>query len=168
MAVRIETARLRLDDLALDRDEPFIRELLNEPGYIRFIADRAITDLAAARAYLETGPLQSYAQFGHGLWRVVERAPGAPVGMCGLLRREGLDDPDVGYAFLERASGQGFATEAAAAAVQYGRDVLNLPRIVAVTSLDNAASIRVLEKIGLRFDRVIDVPSRGAARLFVS
>lgn len=167
MAVLIETARLRLDELALDRDEPFIRQLLNEPGYIRYIADRAIVDLAAARAYLETGPLQSYADFGHGLWRVVERATGAPVGMCGLLRREGLDGPDVGYAFLESASGQGYATEAAAATLAYGRDVLNLHRIVAITSLDNAGSIRVLEKIGLRFDRIIDVPQRGEARLFV-
>jgi len=158
MPVFIETARLRLDELATDRDEPFIHQLLNEPGYIRFIADRSITDLAAARAYLETGPLQSYA----------ERASGAPVGMCGLLRREGLDDPDVGYAFLASAAGQGYATEAAEAVLRYGRDTLKLARIVGVTSLDNVASIRVLEKIGLRFDRVIDVPTRGEARLFVS
>jgi RimJ/RimL family protein N-acetyltransferase len=167
MPVLIETPRLTIEPLALDRDEPFLFQLLNEPGYLQNIADRNITDLAAARAYLETGPLLSYATHGHGLWRVTERSTGAPVGMCGLLRRDALDAPDVGYAFLATASGQGYATEAAAACVAYGRGALGMDRIVAVTSPANQGSIRVLTKLGMRVEKTIQFTDRGGALLFV-
>ena len=160
MTLRIETDRLALDELSVGRDEAFILELLNEPGFLENIGDRGVRDLDGARGYIEGGPAVSYAKHGFGLWRVAEAASGTPVGICGLIRREGLDDPDVGYAFLARAWGQGFAVEAARASLDYGRRVLGLKRIVAITAPDNRASIKVLEKLGLAAAGIISLPGR--------
>ena len=168
MSLLIETERLLLDEFAPDRDELFIFQLLNEPGYLDNIGDRDITNLDAARVYIQAVPLKSYADHGHGLWRVRDKATDEVIGMCGLIRRDGLEFPDIGYAFLEIAWGRGYATEAAAASLDYGRRVLGLPQIVGITALDNAASVRVLEKIGFKFDRIITLPGRDdESRLFV-
>jgi len=160
MTVVIETERLRLDELTAGRDEAFVLELLNEPGFLENIGDRGVRDLAGARGYILDGPQASYGKHGFGLWRVTEKAGGTPVGMCGLLKRDGLDDPDVGYAFLARLSGRGYASEAAQATLDYGRRKLGLGRIVAITAPGNAASIRVLEKIGLAAAGMITLPGR--------
>lgn len=157
----VETERLVLDELAVDRDELFIFELLNEPGFLENIGDRGVTDLATARGYIEKGPQASYAAHGFGLWRVVDKASGEPVGICGLLQRDVLEDPDIGYAFLSRTEGRGYATEAARAAVEHGRKVLGLGRIVAITTPENAASQRVLEKIGFSYSGRIQLPTHG-------
>jgi [ribosomal protein S5]-alanine N-acetyltransferase len=131
--------------------------LLNEPGFLRYIGDKGVRTLGEARQYLQKGPMDSYRRNGFGLYAVCIRAGGsaAPVGMCGLVKREGLTDPDIGFAFLERHWGQGYAAESAAAVLDQGTRVLKLPRIVAITSPDNLGSIRVLEKIGLKFDRLM-------------
>lgn len=157
----VETERLVLDELAVDRDELFIFELLNEPGFLENIGDRGVTDLATARGYIEKGPQASYAAHGFGLWRVVDKASGEPVGICGLLQRDVLEDPDVGYAFLSRTEGRGYATEAARAAVDHDRKALGLGRIVAITTPENAASQRVLEKIGFAYSGRIQLPTHG-------
>lgn len=158
MAVIFETKRLVLDELRVERDEAFVLDLLNEPGFLDNIGDRGVRDLQSARGYIENGPAVSYAANGFGLWRVVEKASGQPVGICGLVKREGLDDPDVGYAFLSRAWGRGYAAEAAAATLDHARRVLGIGRIVAITKPANAGSMRVLEKIGLRFEKMIHLP----------
>ena len=159
MTLLIETARLTLDELTVGRDEAFVLELLNEPGFLQNIGDRGVRDLDGARGYID-GVTASYAKNGFGLWRVAEAGSGTAVGICGLIRREGLDDPDVGYAFLARSWGQGYAAEAARASLDYGRRVLGIGRIVAITAPDNAASIKVLEKIGLTAAGIIRVPGR--------
>jgi [ribosomal protein S5]-alanine N-acetyltransferase len=169
MGFRLETERLILDELAVDRDELFIFELLNEPGFLENIGDRGVNDLAGATGYIQKGPAASYAKHGFGLWRVVDRSAGQPVGICGLLQRETLADPDVGYAILERYAGRGYAQEAAQACVDYGRSNLSMGKIVAITTPDNKASQRVLEKIGFRFDSVIELPGHGGeSAYFVS
>jgi RimJ/RimL family protein N-acetyltransferase len=135
--------------------------LLNDPGWLQYIGDRKVRTLDDARAYLSNGPLAAQARQGFALWavrRLGTPPDGAPIGMCGLIRREGLDDVDIGYAFLPAARGQGYAREAAAAVLAYGLTVLGLQRIVAITSLDNAASGRVLEAIGMRLERRLRVP----------
>ncbi|HEY2782955.1 MAG TPA: GNAT family N-acetyltransferase [Steroidobacteraceae bacterium] len=149
----IKTARLDLRELAFEDDE-FILELLNEAGFIRFIGDKGVRTLADARDYIRQGPMDSYSRNGFGLYAACLR-DGTPIGICGLVKREGLQEPDVGFAFLSRYWSNGYAVEGAAAVLAHARDVLNLSRILAITSPDNWSSIAVLEKIGLRFERMI-------------
>src|SRR5262249_6845437 len=111
-----------------------------------------------AEGYLRKGPLAMYERHGFGLFRVERRDDGASVGMCGLIRRDGLDDVDIGFAFLESARGQGYASEAARAVLDYGLGELGLERIVAITNVDNHASSRVLEKLGMRYVRTMQLP----------
>jgi len=149
----IQTPRVDLRELGL-HDTGYILELLNEPGFIRFIGDKGVRSLADAREYLLQGPIDSYLRNGFGLYAACLR-DGTPIGMCGLVKREGLDDPDVGFAFLSRYWSKGYAVESAAAVLAYAVEVLHLERIVAITSPDNGSSIAVLEKIGFKFERMI-------------
>jgi RimJ/RimL family protein N-acetyltransferase len=153
----LETGRLELRRLTPE-DASFILELLNDPLFLRFVGDKGVRTLDGARTYLATGPIASYAQHGFGLFLVSLKDGGTPIGMCGLLKRPVLADVDIGFGFLARYGGQGYATEAAAATLHYGRTVLGLKRIIAMTAPDNTASGHVLEKIGLRFDRMLAVP----------
>lgn len=147
--VVLETDRIVLRRLAL-ADAPFVVGLLNEPSFLRYIGDRGVRNDEQARAYLRDGPLASYEKNGYGLWLVVRRAEGAPLGLCGLLRRDGLDAPDVGFALKPAYWRQGYAFEAARAVLDYGRGRLGLPRIVAIVQPDNAASARLLVKLGMQ------------------
>ena len=158
----IETERLSLRPLDLSDDE-FILELLNEPGFLRYIGDKGVRNLSDAREYIVQGPQDSYARHGFGLYAVSLRVDGtgAAVGICGLVQREGLDDPDVGFAFLSRHWSKGYAAESAAGVLEHGRKHLNLVRIVAITAPKNQASIAVLERIGLKFERLITLKPRG-------
>lgn len=163
----LETERLVIRHLTLD-DAEFILELLNEPAFIRFIADRGVRTTSDAQAYIQNGPITSYEKNGFGLFAVELKETGIPIGMCGLIRRAVLPDVDIGYALLERYWNKGYGFEAAAAVLNYGYQVIGLKRIIAITALDNDASARVLEKIGLRFERIIDLPEiGGASKLFV-
>jgi RimJ/RimL family protein N-acetyltransferase len=149
-------------------DDQFIFELVNEPAFVRNIGDKGVRTLEDARDYILTGPVASYAKFGFGLYLVELAETGAPIGICGLLKRDSLEDVDIGFAFLEKFWGKGFAYESAAAVMEYGRSVLGINRIVAITSPDNEGSIRVLSKLGLRFERMIRLPgSDEDTRLFV-
>jgi RimJ/RimL family protein N-acetyltransferase len=151
----LETERLALRRLTAD-DAEFVRELVNEPSWIRFIGDRGVRTLDDARAYLENGPVAMYRRFGFGLWVVELKETGEATGLCGLIKRDALADVDIGFALLPRYWNRGYALESARAVLAYGREVLELDRIVAITSPDNAASIRLLEKIGLRFEQTIE------------
>jgi RimJ/RimL family protein N-acetyltransferase len=150
----ITTARLELRELGLE-DNEFILRLLNEAAFLRFIGDKGVRTLADAREYLSTGPIDSYRRNGFGLYLTSLRDGGAPIGMCGLVKREGLADVDVGFAFLSRYWFRGYAVESAAAVLAYAKRQLKLKRIVAITTADNHGSIAVLEKIGLRFEQMI-------------
>lgn len=157
----LETERLVLRELTTD-DASFTRQLLNEPAYIRFIADRNVRSAEDARTYLRNGPIASYQRHGFGLYLVETKADQLPVGMCGLIKRDNLPDVDIGYAFLSQFQGHGYAYEAAAAVMAYGKETLQLKRVVAIVTPDNERSIRLLEKLGLTFAEMITWPADGA------
>ena len=168
MATRpeLETARLTLRRFEFD-DAPFVVELLNQPSFIRNIGDRGVRSVDDAHRYLREGPMAMYEKYGFGLWRASRRSDGVFVGMCGLLRRDILPDVDVGYAFLPDHWGQGYAFEAANATVQLGASRFGLTRIIGVVSDHNTASIRVLEKVGMRFERLFPMhPGEPEVRLY--
>jgi RimJ/RimL family protein N-acetyltransferase len=148
--VEFATERLSLSPPTPD-DAAFVLELLNDPGWLANIGDRGVRTLEDARAYIVE-------RFEKSLWLVVRDAAGEPVGMCGLVERDGLDSPDIGYAYLARHSGKGYATEAARVVLRHAREVLGLPKVAAITSPGNTASQRVLEKIGLRFVQMMNLP----------
>jgi ribosomal-protein-alanine N-acetyltransferase len=153
----LETERLILRELVPD-DAPFMLELLNDPAYILNIADRGVRDVEGARRYLEERWRASYAEHGFGLWVVVHRETGASTGLCGLVRRDGLDDVDIGYAFLPAFRGRGFALESALGVKAHARDVVGLTRLVAIVTPGNTRSIQVLERLGMRFERTLRLP----------
>lgn len=139
-------------------DAPFIVELLNEPGWLRFIGDKGVHSIADAERYLRTGPLDQYARLGFGLYLIERQSDGAPIGACGLIKRDTLECPDIGFALLARVAGQGFAHEAAAAVLDHAKQ-LGMTRLMAITTPDNERSQQLLSKLGMRFDRAIRVPS---------
>lgn len=153
----IKTERLTLRAFTLD-DAPFIYELLNDPDWIRFIGDRVIRTLDDARRQISEKYKAAYTRDGFGLMLVVRNADDASVGMCGLIRRVGLDDVDIGFAFLPPYRGQGLALEAARAVLAHGRDVLKLTRVVGITLPANVDSISLMEKIGLQFESHVTLP----------
>jgi RimJ/RimL family protein N-acetyltransferase len=149
---RLETPRLILRRLTFD-DAPFILELVNEPAWLQFIGDKGVRDLDGARAYLRKGALDLYARFGFGpLCVEAKHDASSPLGICGLIKRPALADVDIGFAFLERCRGQGYAFEAASAVIEQGRREFGLKRIVALTALENHRSIRLLERLGMKFE----------------
>lgn len=154
------TARLTLRELE-SQDAAFIQQLLTEPDFLRYIGDRGVRDLDSARRYIEHGPRTSYAANGFGLWAVERRDTGAPIGICGLLKRDTLDDVDIGYALLGAHGGAGFALEAAEATLAWAREVLGVHRVVAIVMPDNARSIRLLERLGMRFERGLPPDAAG-------
>jgi [ribosomal protein S5]-alanine N-acetyltransferase len=163
----LETERLVLRQMNVE-DAEFIFNLVNEAAFIRNIGDKGVQTLQDAQNYILNGPIASYEKFGFGLYLVEWKETVAPIGICGLLKRDSLDDVDIGFAFLEKFWGKGFACESAAAVIEYGRSELGIKRIVAITSPDNEGSIRVLGKIGLRFEKMIRMPgSDEDTRLFV-
>jgi ribosomal-protein-alanine N-acetyltransferase len=148
-ALVLQTERLRLRELGA-ADADFVLELLTDPDFVRFIGDRGVHDLESAKSYIASGPQASYAQHGHGLWLAEIAATGEPAGMCGLVRRASLDRPDLGYAWLPRFRGRGYAAEAAAAVLEFGLTTLRLSRVLAIVTPDNAPSRRLLEKLGMQ------------------
>jgi RimJ/RimL family protein N-acetyltransferase len=148
----VRTKRLSLSELQFD-DAEFIVMLLNDASFIRYIGDKGVRNLSDAHEYLRSGPMDSYRRNGFGLFLVRRHSDGARVGMCGLVRREGLDHPDVGFAFLPEFRLCGYAYESAAAVVRYGREQLGLGRILGIVNPDNHGSIRLLEKAGFSFER---------------
>lgn len=149
----IQTQRLVLRQLELN-DADFIVELLNEAAFLQFIGDKGVRTLDDACEYIRKGPMDSYERNGFGLYAVC-LGDGTRAGICGLVKREGLGDVDVGFAFLSRHHSKGYAAESAAAILEHARRVLGLQRVVAITSPENFGSIAVLEKIGLKFERMV-------------
>ena len=154
MIMILETERLQLRRLSLD-DTEFVLRLLNEPSFIQNIGDRGVRTIDDARGYIVKGPITSYEKFGFGLWMVETRSPIVPIGICGLLKRDVLDDVDIGYALLPEFWSQGYALESASAVISYAGEKLGLKRVVAVTNSDNHSSIRLLEKMGFKYERMV-------------
>ncbi|MDQ6623937.1 MAG: GNAT family N-acetyltransferase [Verrucomicrobiota bacterium] len=159
-AVILSTARLRLREMST-ADDALMLEILNDPPFLEFIADRGVRTLAGARDYIEEKILPSYGEFGFGFYIVELKESGVPIGMCGLVKRPTLEEVDVGFSILERFWGSGYATEAARALMRHGFEALGIPRIVGVTAPHNVRSSAVLEKLGLRFEKMIHLPGYG-------
>jgi len=154
MAFALETPRLRLREFSI-ADAPFILRQLNEPSFIENIADRGVRDLQQATVYLENGPISSYRAHGFGLWAVVEKHRCEIIGMCGLVKRPHLEHPDLGYAFLPEHFGQGYAFEAAHACLYVAKQQFRLETLLAIVNIENAASRKLLEKLGFHYERMM-------------
>ncbi|WP_341503928.1 GNAT family N-acetyltransferase [Gallaecimonas sp. GXIMD4217] len=152
----LETPRLRLRHLIL-ADAPYILELVNEPGWLANIGDKQVHDLDGARGYMEKGPLALYREHGFGLYLVELKDSATPVGLCGLIKRDGLADVDIGYALSSAYWGRGYALEAAQATLDHARE-LGLERLVAITSRHNDASARLLSRLGMTDEGLIRLP----------
>lgn len=150
----IETQRLVLRRFTTE-DAAFLLRLLNEPSFLRYIGDRGVLSLEDARRYILKGPVDSYRRYHFGLFLTELKSDGTPVGMCGLVKRIALTDVDLGFAFLPEFWSRGYAVEAATAVMDYAGATIGLKRVVAITSLDNAGSMRLLGKLGFRFERRI-------------
>ena len=156
----IETERLVLRRLA-NQDAPFMLDLLNQPSFIQNIGDRGVRTVEQAATYIETGAVASYSRHGFGLYLVVEREGGEPAGICGLVKRDGLEDVDLGFAFLPGYWKKGYAVESATAVRDYAAANVGLERLVAITSPANWPSIRVLEKLGFAFEKMVRLAPEG-------
>ena len=150
----LETDRLVLREL-LPGDAPFVLELLNEPSFLQYIGDRGVRTIDDAVHYIAAGPAESYATNGFGLYLVERRADGEPLGMCGLLKRDTLPDVDLGFAYRPAHWGKGYALEAALATIAYARETLGLPRLAAITSPDNEASMKLLARLGFAAEGLV-------------
>ena len=168
MKTILETERLRLREFS-PGDSKFIIRLFNSPGWLKFIGDRKVKTMEQARYYLETGPIKSYKENGYGLYLVEKKDRGTPIGMCGILNRQTLEHPDIGFAFLPAYNRKGYALEIANAMVRYAKEKLAMPTIAAITSPENLRSIKLLEKIGLRYHKRFSFPnSAEELLLFIS
>jgi RimJ/RimL family protein N-acetyltransferase len=141
-------------------DAAFIVELLNEPSWLKHIGDKGIHTELDARRYLENGPVAMYARLGFGLYMVELKERGEPLGMCGLIKRDTLPDVDLGFAFLSRFCGNGYAYESACAVIAYAKTQLGIDRIAAITTPGNRASSHLLRKLGFTLERT-DLPMGG-------
>lgn len=164
--VVLETDRLRLRHLEAG-DASFIVALLNDPDWVRYIGDRGVRSEEQAIAYIQNGPARSYAEHGFGLYLTELKADGEAIGLCGLIKRDFLTDVDLGFAFLPHFRGAGYAFEAAAGVLQHADTTLGLPRLVAITALDNERSARLLQKLGFHGEGTIPYPGEDEpVRLF--
>ncbi len=179
----LETERTILREVTKD-DAEFILDLLNQPLFIRYIGDRKVRKISEAVEYIESRFIGSYQKFGFGMWAVELKREilksaltdvqtsvfeHTPIGICGFVKRAALPDADIGFAFLPQFEKKGYAFESANAALKYGKDVLNLKKILAVTSRDNESSGRLLEKLDFKFERLIKLPPEAEElKLFLS
>jgi RimJ/RimL family protein N-acetyltransferase len=161
----ITTDRLILREFDLN-DAPFIVQILNTPKWIQFIGDRGVKTINDAHHYLLNGPMKSYQTNGFGLMMVALKSDETPIGMCGLIKRDTLEDVDIGFALLPEYEGLGYAFEAASAVMDFGKNEVGLQRIVAITLPENARSVGLLKRIGLTFERMINFPGDGEDLMF--
>ncbi|WP_421290529.1 GNAT family N-acetyltransferase [Aeromonas veronii] len=150
----ITSSRLILREMIVT-DAPFILELLNDGDFYRYIGDRGIRTLEQAQEYIQQGPAVSYARYGHGLYLVERKEDGASLGICGLIKRDALEQVDIGYAFLPQYRGQGYAIEAAQAVLVDGKSRLGIVQVVAIVTPGNERSIGLLAKLGLVRSRLV-------------
>lgn len=153
----LTTPRLHLRWLTAD-DADLLLAIWNDPAFLRHVGDRGVRTLDEAVMAFREGPERLYRDHGYGPYRVALRDSDAAIGICGLFRREGLPDPDIGFAFLPAFVGKGYGGEAARAVVRHARDALGFTRLTAIVSPGNASSIALIEKLGLRFERMIRLP----------
>ena len=153
----LETERMELGVIG-EEDAEIMLAIWNDPAFIRNVSDRGVRTIEEARAAVREGAQKMFDDFGYGPYWMQLKLDGSRIGICGLFKRENLDDPDIGFAVLPDWTGQGFAGEAAAAVVAYARDELGLPALTAIVSPANEPSIGLIRKLGMSFDRMIKMP----------
>lgn len=153
----LETERLVLRKFGPD-DAPFILNLLNTPGWLQFIGDRHIKTLEDAKGYIVNAPLYLYHKLGFGPYVVQLKDSSTPIGMCSLIKRDTLEDVDIGYALLPEFLGKGYAYEATQATMDYAGQALGIKRLIAVTNTDNEQSVKLLRKLGFDFEKKVKFP----------
>ncbi|MBD2072230.1 GNAT family N-acetyltransferase [Leptolyngbya sp. FACHB-671] len=164
----VETERLILRRLTVE-DSEFILALLNDPLWLRFIGDKGVRTLDDARDYILKNLVAMYERLGFGLYLTELKGTGVSIGICGLIKRDFLEDVDLGFAFLQEFRGKGYAYESASAVMEYGRSSFGLSRIVAIASPDNFDSAKLLQKLGFRFERMIKLADNSeSVSLFAS
>lgn len=153
----LETERLSLRRLTLD-DAGLMLAIWNDPAFVRYVGDRGIRTIDAAREAMQKGAFHLYEEYGYGPYHVALKEGDQAIGLCGLFRRDGLDEPDIGYAVLPEHCGKGYAYEASSAVIDHARDDLRLSRLIAIISPKNDASIGLIRKLGLGFERMHNMP----------
>jgi RimJ/RimL family protein N-acetyltransferase len=167
MTFILETERLRLRKFNI-KDGEFVFTLLNSPGWIKFIGDRNIKSLAEAEYYITNSLISSYDRFGFGPYLVEIKDSGVCIGMCSLIKRDELEDVDIGFAFLDDYSGKGYAFEASSATLNYALHDLRIKKIVAITEPGNDRSIHLLKKLGLYEEKKVKFASEEEELLLFS
>jgi RimJ/RimL family protein N-acetyltransferase len=162
-----ETERLRLRKFN-EEDAEFIFELLNMPGWLKFIGDRNIRTVNDAKEYIVHKFVQSYNTLGFGPYLVELKNTTNAIGMCSLVKRDALEHADIGFAFLERYTRQGFAYEATRATMNFARKQFNMHAICAITETQNTASINLIKKLGLVFEKTVILPDETEELLLFS
>ena len=161
MSFTLQTERLNMRQLTLD-DAELMLAIWNDPAFIRNVTDRGIRTLDEAREAMSTGALKLYEDHGFGPFHVSLRGDATPIGICGIFARDSLDDPDIGFALLPDFCSRGYAWESAKAVLDYARDELELPRLTAIVAPENAPSVGLIEKLGLRFETALCLPGEDA------
>lgn len=138
-------------------DAAFYSQLVNEPAWIANIGDRQVNSLDDAKLQITDRLIASYQQHGFGLYLVVLKSSVLPIGICGLVKRDTLQHPDIGFAFLQAHWGQGYALEPAQTVLKHAADELGLTRVLGITTAANARSASLLLKLGLRFQGQVQV-----------
>ncbi len=164
----VETQRLAIREFE-ESDAHFVLDILNQPSFIKYIADRGVRTLEQAQDYIRSRFETAYDSNSYGIFLVELKDTGEPVGMAGFVNRSHFHAPDLGFAFLPQHCGQGYAYESSAALMEYGRKTLGFKEILAITTLDNDRSVRLLEKLGFRYREVIALPDDGGTvKLFTN
>jgi len=153
----LETERLQLRKLTLD-DAGLMLAIWNDPAFLRHVGDRGIRTTEQAEEAMRAGAMHLYEAYGYGPYRIALKGDDTAVGICGLFRRDGLDEPDIGYSTLPDFCGQGYGYEAAVAVINYAREELALDRLIAIISPGNDASIGLIRKLGFEFERMHLMP----------
>ena len=161
----LETERLSLREFNLN-DAKFTLQLLNTPTWLKFIGDKNVHNIKEAENYLTAGPMTSYKEHGFGLWLVSQKERNKPIGMCGLIKRDYLAEVDIGFALLPNYAGLGYGYEIASATLTHSRNILQIDKVMAITDVNNASSIKLLNKLGLRFEKSIITPDHDTVSLF--
>ncbi len=161
----LDTQRLSLREFDIN-DSQFILKLVNSENWLRFIGDKGVKTNNDAKDYLKNGPLKSYEENGYGLWLIALKESQIPIGMCGLVNREILDYPDIGFAMLPNYIGKGYGYEIASATISFAKNNLNLKKIIAITDPNNIASITLLNKIGLNFEKTLALSKNDSVLVF--
>ena len=160
-----ETKRLIIAKMTLD-DAPFMLELLNTPNWIKYIGDRNVKTVDEAKTYMTNGVLKSYKESGFGFYKLLLKEENNKIiGTCGLVKREQLENVDIGFAMLPGYEGKGFGMEASLEIMSLAKNLFRLPKIAAIVQPNNPNSIKLLEKLGLSFEKKVKPFDDGAELL---